>query len=229
MRKFSALATALWIGLSGVAQAQSQPVVIELFTSQGCSSCPPADALMHELVKRGDVLALSMHVDYWDYIGWKDIFASPENTARQQAYAKAAGRRSVYTPQMIVGGIDSVVGAHPKDVASLIEKHVAQTKDIVLNVERDGDMITIAATAKLAGKYEVKYINYTATSTVDIKRGENAGRSITYVNVVSNFSTIHEWDGRQPLAMSAPVGSGPAAILIQRASHGAIEAAATIN
>ncbi|MEP5151898.1 DUF1223 domain-containing protein [Planktotalea sp.] len=229
MTKFSALAAAFWIALSGTAQAQSQPVVIELFTSQGCSSCPPADALMHELVKRDDVLALSMHVDYWDYIGWKDIFASPSNTARQQSYAKAAGRRSVYTPQMIVGGVDSVVGTHPKDVASLIAKHTAQDKDVSLDVSRDDDMVTIAATAKQAGQYEVKFVNYRAAQTVEIKRGENAGRTITYVNVVSDFGTIQEWDGSTPLAISAQVGTGPAAILIQRANHGAIEAAATIN
>ena len=102
--------------------AQDKPVVVvELFTSQGCSSCPPADALLDRLSSRNNVLALSLHVDYWDYIGWKDKFASPAHTARQQAYARAAGRRSVYTPQMIINGLDDVAGTAPMDVADMID------------------------------------------------------------------------------------------------------------
>ncbi|MGB0903236.1 DUF1223 domain-containing protein, partial [Halocynthiibacter sp.] len=160
MRFLSALCTAAWLALSGTAQAQSQPVVIELFTSQGCSSCPPADALMHKLAARSDVIALSMHVDYWDYIGWKDEFGRAENTARQKAYAHAAGRRSVYTPQMIIGGVDSVVGTHPMDVADLVAKHAARQKDVVLKVARAGGKITILATARKPAKYDVKVVTF---------------------------------------------------------------------
>jgi hypothetical protein len=200
MKTLSALFAALWIGLSGSAQAQNQPVVIELFTSQGCSSCPPADAFMHKLAQRSDVIALSMHVDYWDYIGWKDEFGRPENAARQRAYAQTAGRRSVYTPQMIIAGEDSVVGTHPMDVADLIRKHSADTKDVAMKAR-----------------------------TTAIKRGENAGKTITYVNVVSDFKTVKKWDGRAPLSLAANIGSGPMVVLIQRAGHGPIEAAAAIN
>ena len=225
--------SALWISLAAswgfAVQAQSHPVVIELFTSQGCSSCPPADALMHKLAARDDVIALSMHVDYWDYIGWEDEFGRPENAARQRAYAAAGGRRSIYTPQMIIGGVDSVVGTHPMDVADLITKHSRAQKDVALNVARSGGKITIAATARHAAKYEVKFIRYAHKRTTAIKRGENAGKTITYVNVVSDFKTVKKWDGRAPLALSANVGSEPLVVLIQRANHGAIEAAATVN
>jgi hypothetical protein len=225
--------TALWISLAtswgAAVHAQNQPVVIELFTSQGCSSCPPADALMHKLAARGDVIALSMHVDYWDYIGWKDEFGRPENSARQRSYAAAGGRRSVFTPQMIIGGVDSVVGTHPMDVADLIAKHSASQKDVAIKVGRSSGVITVAATARRAAKYEIKLISFTNKRTTNIKRGENAGKTITYVNVVSDFQTVKKWDGRAPLSMAAKVGSGPMVVLIQRAGHGAIEAAAIVN
>ena len=229
MKTLSALFAALWIGLSGSAQAQNQPVVIELFTSQGCSSCPPADAFMHKLAQRSDVIALSMHVDYWDYIGWKDEFGRPENAARQRAYAQTAGRRSVYTPQMIIAGEDSVVGTHPMDVADLIRKHSADTKDVAMKVVRSGGKLTISATARRAAKYDVKLVSYSKARTTAIKRGENAGKTITYVNVVSDFKTVKKWDGRAPLSLAANIGSGPMVVLIQRAGHGPIEAAAAIN
>lgn len=229
MRYISSLFAALWIGLSGAAHAQTQPVVIELFTSQGCSSCPPADALMHKLAARSDVIALSMHVDYWDYIGWKDEFGRPENAARQRAYAHAGGRRSVYTPQMIIAGEDSVVGTHPMDVADMIAKHSAAKKDVALKVARSGGKISIAATARRAAKYEIKLVSYTKKRTTAIKRGENAGKTITYVNVVSDFKTVKKWDGRAPLSLEATVGKGPMVVLIQHAGHGPIEAAAALN
>ena len=229
MKQLSALLTALWIGFSGAVHAQSQPVVIELFTSQGCSSCPPADALMHKLATRSDVIALSMHVDYWDYIGWKDEFARPENTARQKAYAHAGGRRSIYTPQMIIAGEDSVVGTHPMDVADLIAKHSAKKSDVALSAKRNGGKIVIAATSRRAGKYDVKLVTYANKRTSAIKRGENAGKTITYVNVVSDFKVIKSWDGRKPLAIAAQLRKGPAVVLIQSANHGPIVAAAQVN
>lgn len=229
MRKITALIAALWIGLTGAVQAQSQPVVIELFTSQGCSSCPPADALMHKLAARGDVIALSMHVDYWDYIGWKDEFGRAENTVRQKAYAQAGGRRSIYTPQMIIAGEDSVVGTHPMDVADLIAKHARRKSDVALKIARVDGKVSIAASARKAGKFEVKLVRFTAKRTTAIKRGENAGKTITYVNVVSDFKTIGTWDGRAPLSLAAQAGNGPVAVFIQRTGHGRIEAAARLN
>ena len=229
MKHLSACVTAVWIALTGALHAQTQPVVIELFTSQGCSSCPPADALMHKLAARSDVIALSMHVDYWDYIGWKDEFAKPKYTARQKAYAQAGGRRSVYTPQMIIAGTDSVVGTHPMDVADLIAKHAKKPSNVALRVKRDGGQISIAANARRAARYEVKIISYDKARTTAIKRGENAGKTITYVNVVTDMQTVKSWDGRAPLSIGAQLRQGPAVVLIQAVNHGPIVAAARVN
>jgi hypothetical protein len=117
MTKLGALLTACLIILSAPSLAQDRPVLVELFTSQGCSSCPPADALLHKLARRDDVVALALHVDYWDYIGWKDTFAKAAHSARQRAYAREAGRRMVYTPQMIINGADHVVIGRPISTA----------------------------------------------------------------------------------------------------------------
>src|SRR6056297_1175836 len=121
---FSVFLAALVVMVSS-AMAQERPVVVELFTSQGCSSCPPADAYLHKLAAREDVIALALHVDYWDYIGWKDSFGKAAWSDRQHGYAKAAGRGMVYTPQMIINGTDHVVGNRPKDVEYLIDRHSA--------------------------------------------------------------------------------------------------------
>ena len=120
-----AISASLWLfAMNGAVLAEPKPgpVVVELFTSQGCSSCPPADALLTELNDRDDVLPLSLHVDYWDYIGWADRFASPRFTMRQKAYAKSAGRKMVYTPQMIIGGEDDVVGHNSRKVEAAINR-----------------------------------------------------------------------------------------------------------
>ena len=118
MRALCAAALSIMsLGLPGA--AQDSPVVVELFTSQGCAACPPADALLGELARHEDVIALALHVDYWDYIGWEDVFARPEFTQRQHAYGHAAGSTVVYTPQMIVGGQERVVGVRPMAVADL--------------------------------------------------------------------------------------------------------------
>jgi len=122
------------LALSGAAQAEGQPVVVELFTSQGCSSCPTADEFLMELAQRPDIIALSMHVDYWDYIGWKDTFAQPKFTSRQKAYAKAIGSRTIYTPQMIVNGLDRVEGNSPDTVLTAIDEQKGGTPSVELHL-----------------------------------------------------------------------------------------------
>ncbi len=199
-------------------QAKADPVVIELYTSQGCSSCPPADAYMTELAARDDVIALSLHVDYWDYIGWKDSFGSPHFTARQKAYARAAGERSVYTPQMIVGGAERVVGNHPRDLGLLIRKHAARPDPVKMELVRGGGKLTIRARAvgQISGPVAVQLVRYIPSASVRIKRGENAGRVIDYSNIVTEWQHIGEWDGQGPLALSVPVsGSDPVVVILQ--------------
>ena len=219
-----------WMAAAQTAFAQSGPVVVELFTSQGCSSCPPADALMHKLAKRDDVLALSLHVDYWDYIGWKDKFGKPAHTARQKAYAHSAGRSSIYTPQMIIGGHDSVVGTHPMDVADLIRAHAARGGDVQLAAQLSGGKISLDAKSSRKGAMQVTLVRFSPSRSVDIRRGENAGKRITYVNVVSDVNVIANWDGSRPLQMTFPVsGTSKAAILIHKKGPGQILAAAKLD
>lgn len=212
--------------------AQQRPVVVELFTSQGCSSCPTADAYLRELSERDDVIALALHVDYWDYIGWKDIFAQPEWTERQRYYAKAAGQKMVYTPQMVINGEDLVVGSRVKDIEALIARHKADAPEITLSVTRDGDTLSVSAVPGegVVGPFVVQMVRYMPEAQVDIERGENAGKSLHYVNIVEELEQIHDWDGRGPMAIDVPfTGEDPAVVLIQRAGHEAILAGARIE
>ena len=229
--KALALAFAGTMALPSSALAQQSPVVVELYTSQGCSSCPPADALMHDLAKQDDVIALALHVDYWDYIGWKDVFAKPAHTTRQKAYATAGDRRMIYTPQMIVNGVDNVVGSHPMDLADMIRKHAAKSQPVAVTLVRGGKGVRISAPKISAPKpMVVQLVRYSPKQTVDIKRGENAGKKIDYVNIVTEWNTVAEWDGRAPLSMDvAAAGKEPIVVVIQNKGHGAIVGAARLH
>ena len=195
MVRLAGFFTGLWLAvLAGVVAAETRPVVVELYTSQGCSSCPPADALLHKLAKRDDVIALALHVDYWDYIGWKDAFASPQNTARQKNFARVAGRRSVYTPQMIIAGQDHVVGSHPMDVADLIRLHAARDQDVDLQLSRSGETLAIRVESRgRVGKAVVQLVRYDPAAKVKITRGENAGKTLTYSNIVTEWRELGNW------------------------------------
>ena len=232
MKNLISLAFAAAAALTSVPTASAEsPVVVELFTSQGCSSCPPADALMHDLAKRSDVIALALHVDYWDYIGWKDEFADPAHAKRQRGYAVAAGRRSVYTPQMIINGETDIVGARPMELSRMIAEHAAQPETVSLDVVRDGDDLKIAAEAKAAqGPFVVHMLRYTPNRTAKITRGENAGHTLSYANVTEDWKILTQWDGATTLELTANVsGDKPIVVLIQKGVHGAIEAAALLR
>lgn len=207
----------------GTAQDVSTPypVVIELFTSQGCSSCPPADALLVELAKRDDVLPLALHVDYWDYIGWKDIFADPSFTERQRAYANASGHRTIYTPQMIVGGENHVVGFKPMKLADLIadQKRKIEASKLGLTAIRSGDTLSIALNNSGAPARDmmVQVIEYRSHETVKIRVGENAGKSIDYANIVTSWTHVANWDGTSPVHLGAELTSAdPAVVIVQQ-------------
>ncbi len=207
------------------------PVVIELFTSQGCSSCPPADELMKDLIKRDDVIGLVLHVDYWDYIGWKDEYGNPAYTRRQKGYASTGGRRMIYTPQMIVNGQEDVVGARGMDVVELINQHKNTPAPVLVTATRDGGSIVVSVKPSGqgagAGPYDVHLVRYTPLRRAHITRGELAGRDFDYVNIVDGWAVLGQWDGREPASLSAQIdGDRPAVILIQRADYGAIAAAA---
>lgn len=183
---------------------EALPVVIELFTSQGCSSCPPADAMLANLVDEPNVIPLSMHVDYWDYLGWADSFAKAQFTKRQEAYAMAAGERTVYTPQLIIGGEDTAVAPGPAEVMSLINAHRASPALISTDIERtaEGNRIEIIPLTELQKSVDVNLVRYVPERTVQIQAGENRGRQMTYVNVVLSIEKLADWDGRAPLVLT---------------------------
>ena len=226
----------LLVGCAGLAvplHAADRPVVVELFTSQGCPSCPPADRFFEQLAARDDVLALSLHVDYWDYIGWEDTFGSHAHTARQRGYAAAAGRKMVYTPQMIVNGADHLVGSRYRDVTDVIDKHLAQPGDsgLQLVARRAGGQVHIEARSARPREMPlvVQLARYIPEATVDITRGENAGKTITYSNIVTELVEVATWDTQGPLALEIDWPEGaPLAVLLQYPDHGTIEAAAHI-
>ncbi len=205
------------------------PVIVELFTSQGCSSCPPADAMLDELADRDDVIPLALHVDYWDYIGWKDSFANPAHTDRQRAYARAVKSSTIYTPQFVVGGLDHVVGTKAMKLFENIMKHQALETGVTIELRRDGDAVAIDATADAAKAYDVHLVRYTPEETVAIKRGENAGQSLHYANIVRDWTTI-DWNAGTPLnrRVEAP-GSDPVVVFVQEPRNGLIVAAARLR
>ena len=230
MTRLASIAVALWMAATSAALAQ-QPVVVELYTSQGCSSCPPADRILGELSERDDVIALGLHVDYWDYLGWKDKFANPEFTNRQRAYARAAGERTIYTPQMVIGGKDHVIGSKPMKISNLIRKHSQKSAPVSLRIKRSGGEIVIEATPKSGiGGVVVDIVTYAPKSTVDIRRGENAGRKITYHNIVQSWSRLGTWNGKGTYRASAKVASDtPVVVLVQSQGNGPILAAARLK
>lgn len=217
MTRLASLIAAFCVVLATIATASDQPVVVELYTSQGCSSCPPADELLHELADMDDVIALSLHVDYWDYLGWKDEFASPAFTKRQHNYARAMGEPSVYTPQMIVGGTDHVVGSRPMKVSKLIQKHSNRPKQVDVVLQRKGSQVVINAASATPQDMVVYMVRYTPSKTIEIRRGENRGKTLSYANVVTDWKQVEEWDGTEPLRAFVPAtGTSPVVVIVQR-------------
>lgn len=209
------------------------PVVVELFTSQGCSSCPPADALLHELAKQPEVIALSLHVDYWDYIGWKDGFALPGHGERQKSYAHLAGRRMVYTPQIVVNGVDTLNGTKPMALEKLIRAHSAKPAQVALSVARPDTQsvqVEIApAETQVDGPMDLVIVLYSPSEKVDIRRGENAGRTISYTNVVQSWHPMGRWSGQASERFTLNDAlRGDGVVLVQRAGNGPIVAAARL-
>ena len=231
MKALTACLIALWIFAAAPAHAQSSPVVVELYTSQGCSSCPPADAILKKLAERDDVIALALHVDYWDYIGWADIFADPVYTTRQKGYAQAGGRRMIYTPQMIIDGQDDVVGAKPMEVVDLIRRHSEKTRPVALQIQRSGDRVVITAqTTSDNGPMVVQMVRFTPLQAVEITRGENRGKTIDYANITHGWTKLADWNGDAPFEMrtEAP-GDDPVVVLVQGSQYGPILAAAQLR
>ncbi|TNY34302.1 DUF1223 domain-containing protein [Pelagovum pacificum] len=206
-------------------------MVVELFTSQGCSSCPPADSTLKELSTRHDVLALALHVDYWDYIGWTDEFADPAYTLRQKNYAIAAGERMIYTPQMIIGGVDHVIGNRPMEVMDRISAHSDRDSGVEVSMRPEGDEILVLVAGQMSGDRPllVQLVRFRPEETVDIERGENAGHTYSYANIVTSWEVIGSWNGHDRFEARVPRGDTPAAVIVQQEGPGQVVAAAKLG
>ncbi len=222
----TAVAAALFMLFAGPGFAQeARPrAVVELFTSQGCNSCPSADAYLGELAQRGDLVALSYHVDYWDYLGWRDTLGSPENTVRQTEYGRTFDLRSIYTPQAVVNGRLHMSGAKRLAIDTAIDTLERSGKGLTvdLSISEIGESLVIDAGASAAGpqKANVLLVFFNPVSTVEIVRGENAGRTIAYRNSVIGFQSAGMWHGKRarfeiPASEVTRKGGGGCAVLLQ--------------
>jgi hypothetical protein len=198
-----------WSGALGVCAivaimrpAHAEPrAVVELFTSQGCSSCPPADQIIGELAKDPSVIALSLPIDYWDYLGWKDTLADSRFSARQKAYSHMRGEREVYTPQVVVNGSAHVIGSDRAGIDSAIDdtKKADGVMSVPVSMTLAGKEINISVAAPskgpATGHGEVWICSISKSVPITIGRGENRGREITYHNVVRNVLKVGDWNG----------------------------------
>ena len=193
---------------SGVAQAR-QPVVVELFTSQGCSSCVAADALLGDVATRPGVLALTLAVDYWDYLGWSDTFARPEFTARQRAYMQPLAVREVYTPQVVVDGASQAAGADRKKIELLIRQaQRAKGPAPSMHFSRHGK-VAIGSGRAPRGGADVWLVRYDPSKQeVTVKRGENRGQTLVQRNVVRQLVRLGPWFGKARIYAAPPAPSG---------------------
>lgn len=217
--------------------------VVELFTSQGCSSCPPADKVVGDLVSEGDVLALTLPVDYWDYLGWRDTLGKPEHSERQRAYAKGRQDRNVYTPQAVVNGQVHVVGSRRGRIDSSItdlqpsDATSSLPLDVTLTKSSEALSISVAGSESSSKNTTIWLVFYDKAHTVDIGRGENRGAQVTYHNVVREMRPIGMWNGEKtemtlPLSELAKNGYDNCAVLVQatvNGNPGAILGAATLS
>jgi hypothetical protein len=221
------LIAGIWIGTAAVADAEPR-ALLELFTSQGCSSCPSADKLLGEFANDPSVVALSLPIDIWDYLGWKDTLANPAHTARQRAYAHLRGDRQVYTPQIVVNGSVHVLGSD----RAAVERAIGQTGrngaimslPVGLAVEGNSLNVKISATDSERSGGEVWLCPLARAVSVAIGRGENHGRTVTYHNVVRRWVKLGDWTGKEstwtiPLADFKDDDIDGAAVLVQEGTH----------
>jgi hypothetical protein len=204
------------------ADGPAHPVVLELFTSQGCSSCPPADKILAGLADRPNVLALSWHITYWNNLGWADPLSFEGSTSRQNGYATAMGANQVYTPQMIVQGGKDVAGSDAPGIDSAIADSGTNGLWIPVSVTRDGKKLHIRAEATTTLNTELLLIGYLGHSQNKVPSGENAGTMAEHRNSVVSIQPLGNWDGA-PLDLSADVPQGDGyAVLVQSTNYGPI-------
>ena len=205
-RVLKGLVMTAWLlpGFAVAGDAKTPRGVVELFTSQGCASCPPADAAFEKLATRDDIVALAYHVDYWNYLGWSDTLGSKENTARQYAYARALGRSNVYTPQAVVNGREHMNGADLPTISDRMDGMNRAGNGLVVPVTAamKGGELDIAI-GEGTGRANVVIAYFRREQTVEVLKGENKGRKANYWNAVYDLQTVGMWDGT-PLELTLP-------------------------
>jgi hypothetical protein len=196
--------TILIYGNNSFAQSEHfapRPVIVELYTSQGCSSCPPADDVLKYLKENNpNVIPLSMHVDYWNYIGWKDPFSSSEITQRQKDYNNAMKRRRIYTPQMVIDGKYQVIGSYYNKVKPIINKALQKTVDIPMSMRINEEIVEVGVLPhhmQEKQKADIIIIGYDSQVTTKVTRGENSGETLTNANVVKYMKKIGDFKGEK--------------------------------
>jgi len=224
----ASLIAAVMIASFAVARAAEPRALLELFTSQGCSSCPAADKLLGELAGDPSLIALSLPIDYWDYLGWKDTLASPGDSARQRAYAHVRGDRQVYTPQMVINGATHALGSDRPAIEHAIvqtgQKSGAMTLPVLLSKGAGGLNVRVDSAENEHGAAEVWLCPLAKAVQVEIGRGENHGRTITYHNVVRGWIKLGDWTGTKaswtvPLSQIETGDIDAAAVMVQEGTH----------
>ncbi len=210
---------------AGSTGAEARPVVVELFTSQGCSSCPPADALLTDLARRGDLLPLAFHVTYWNALGWRDPYSFEAATERQATYAAQLGGGS-YTPEIVVNGRRAMVGSQRAEVAAAIAAVPGDTTDAPVTLTRAGDRLSVAL-GHGRGRGRVLLVGFDPRHQTLVGRGENGGHTLLESNIVRSMTTLGDYDG-SPITLSASRGAGEDAAVIVQAPDGAIIGAARL-
>jgi hypothetical protein len=228
-----AVTAAVALAVASGARAEPRPVVLELFTSQGCSSCPPADAFFGKLKNAPGVIALSLHVDYWDYIGWEDPFARAQFTKRQKRYVTGMPRQYVYTPQMVIDGRYDAVGSRQGEVRDAIARARETPPTVRPRFETDPDARVVVPAGTAPGEASVYLAFYDAKHVTDVAAGENAGRTLTNHNVVRRFERLGTWDGSRSsfpvdLARAIENGRDHCAVIVQKGRTGPVLGAATM-
>jgi hypothetical protein len=216
------------IGCTGNVPSQltstTGPVVVELYTSQGCSSCPPADALLGELSAMPQVTALAFHVDYWDGIGWRDRFSIPQAVQRQHRYVETLGLSSAFTPQAVIDGRGSFVGSDRRRILAAMA--TPRNSVPILMETADGQLSVMLPDWPSRGDYEVNIAAYLPKASTRVGGGENSGRALEEVNIVRQFRSLGTWNGQRRVYHAAldsfPSDATRAAVLLQAAQQGPI-------
>jgi hypothetical protein len=223
-----------WSGLalsSGLLAAAPRPIVVELFTSQGCNSCPPADALLGELTRQDDVLALAFHVQYWDGLGWSDRFGLPQAALRQQQYVRALSLGSGFTPQVVIDGRESQVGSNRVSINAGLRRQRAATRpgvNIGLRIEAGAIQVDVGTAADAAlpatSVAEVVLVSYRARAETDIPRGENSGHKLAEFQIVRAIRLLGTWRGQalhyEIRPETVPPDATHLAVLLQQRDQG---------